>query len=550
MKKLLALLLTLVLVLPFAACKEKEQAKEDSMSKSMSESMSESQSDSMSKSQTDSKSQSEMEEAFMAVHVKHADWADDVKAAINDFVDSYGMASDSYEDPYVVFDFDNTCSIFDVEEQLAIHQLNTMTFAFTPQELPAILEEGLGDLDEVREEGEEYTLKEEAVSYRAVINDIVKAYTYLYDQYGPFTAQGLDEAKQEEIQKDDQWMEFATKMRVMYGFVGDAESADVSYPWILYWFTGMTEQEVYDLAYASHTMYNDVETRKDTWTSPEIVSEAGQMEVSYYMGTCVSENVKELWQVLDENGIDVWVCSASATDPIRAAIDAWDLHPYCTGMIAMTNVVEDGKYVHHYDYESGCGWLAEEGGGWTRDSLPTKAQTQGVGKTTAIVNAILPRYSNHGPVAGFMDSTGDFNFCTEFEPLRLVICFNRANRKLKDGGGLIAAMSQYERDVLGYDFAMADKAGDTLFVLQGREENGLRGMRKSNATMRLGDSEETLFADQESFDAIIKYWTDNKMSVKDALDTFAIKTAADAEDNLIGYQYGCVKTYDGYHSHA
>ena len=146
MKKLLALLLTLVLVLPFAACKEKEQAKEDSMSKSMSESMSESQSDSMSKSQTDSKSQSEMEEAFMAVHVKHADWADDVKAAINDFVDSYGMASDSYEDPYVVFDFDNTCSIFDVEEQLAIHQLNTMTFAFTPQELPAILEEGLGDI--------------------------------------------------------------------------------------------------------------------------------------------------------------------------------------------------------------------------------------------------------------------------------------------------------------------------------------------------------------------------------------------------------------------
>ena len=40
------------------------------------------------------------------------------------------------------------------------------------------------------------------------------------------------------------------------------------------------------------------------------------------------------------------------------------------------------------------------------------------------------------------------------------------------------------------------------------------------------------------------------MSVKDALDTFAIKTAADAEGNLIGYQYGCVKTYDGYHYHA
>ena len=185
---------------------------------------------------------------------------------------------------------------------------------------------------------------------------------------------------------------------------------------ILYWFTNMTEQEVYDLAYASHTKYSAVETREDTWTSPEIESEAGQMTVTYYMGTTVSENVKELWKVLDENGIDVWVCSASATDPIRAAIDAWDLHQYCTGMLAMTNVVgEDGKYEHHYDYENGCGWLANEDGTWTRDTLPTKAQTQGVGKTTAIVNAILPKYNNHGPVAGFMDSTGDFNFCTEFE---------------------------------------------------------------------------------------------------------------------------------------
>ena len=534
MKKFLALLLALVMVLSFAACNNTEEPD-----------------NSQSEQPSESESQSEVEEPFVAVHAERDDWADDVKAAINALVDTYGKASATYADPYVVFDFDNTCSIFDVEEQLAIHQLNTMTFAITPEELPAVLEEGLGDLAEVRDDAKAYSVKEEATSYQAVVNDIVKAYTYLWEAYGPFTAAGLDEAKQAEIQADPQWLEFATKMRVMYSFVGDAESADVAYPWILYWFTNMTEQEVYDLAYASHTKYSAVETREDTWTSPEIESEAGQMTVTYYMGTTVSENVKELWKVLDENGIDVWVCSASATDPIRAAIDAWDLHQYCTGMLAMTNVVgEDGKYEHHYDYENGCGWLANEDGTWTRDTLPTKAQTQGVGKTTAIVNAILPKYNNHGPVAGFMDSTGDFNFCTEFETLRLVICFNRANRKLKDGGGLIAAMSKYERDVLGYDFAKADAAGDTLYVLQGREENGLRGMRNSNATMRLGATEEKLFADQESFDAIIKYWTDNNMSVKDALDTFAIKTAADAEGNLIGYQYGCLKAYDGYHYHA
>ena len=38
---------------------------------------------------------------------------------------------------------------------------------------------------------------------------------------------------------------------------------------MLYWFTGMTEQEVYDLALASHKYYTTVETSKETWTTPE-----------------------------------------------------------------------------------------------------------------------------------------------------------------------------------------------------------------------------------------------------------------------------------------
>ena len=267
MKKLLALLLALVMVLSFAACNNNEQPEE-----------------SQSEPQSKPESQSDVEEPFVAVHAERDDWADDVKAAINALVDTYGKASETYADPYVVFDFDNTCSIFDVEEQLAIHQLNTMSFAIAPEELTAVLEEGLGDLEKVRDDAKAYSVKEEATSYSAVVEDIVKAYTYLWEKFGPFTAAGLDEAKQAEIQADEQWLEFATKMRVMYSFVGDAESADVAYPWILYWFTGMTEQEVYDLAYASHTKYSAVETREDTWTSPEIESKAGQMTVTYYMG--------------------------------------------------------------------------------------------------------------------------------------------------------------------------------------------------------------------------------------------------------------------------
>ena len=86
------------------------------------------------------------------------------------------------------------------------------------------------------------------------------------------------------------------------------------------------------------------------------------MSYDWNSGTTVSENIKELWKTLAENGIDVWVCSASATDPIRAAVDAWGLHDYVTGVLAMTNKLEDGVYINEYDYETGCGWIKDSEG--------------------------------------------------------------------------------------------------------------------------------------------------------------------------------------------
>lgn len=479
-----------------------------------------------------------------ATHVERDDWSNEVKEAINALVDTYGVNSDNYGTPYAVFDFDNTCSIFDVEEQLAIYQLQVMAFKIKPDELAEVLYTGIGDHSADRSE-----LGYGKGSYDDWVFDITKAYTYLYNEYGPFTATGLDIEEQKKIQEDDQWLEFATKMRAMYDLVYDAESASVAYPWVLYWFTGMTEDEVYDLASASHNKYKEVETSKETWTSPSsIKSKVGVVTYTWTSGTQVSENIKELWKVLDANGIDVWVCSASGTGPIKAAIDAWGLHDCCTGMIAMTNAKKNEKYVNEYDYKNGCGWLANEDGSWTLDTNPTKAQTQGVGKTEAIANAIAPHYENHGPIAGFMDSTGDFNICTEFNTTKLVVCFNRASRKVTDGGGLISAIALYEADTLGYDFSKADSNGDTLYVLQGRDENGLRGLVNSRGTLLFGESEEKILANEDN-ESQLKYLSEKKLKVKDAINKFAIKTNSNDKKNVLGFDYGFLEKYDGYHYH-
>ncbi len=476
-------------------------------------------------------------------HIARDDWATDVKTAVNDFLDANGNTAEGYDDTsYAVFDFDNTCSIFDMEEMVGIYQLEHMNFAIQPEDLEDVLRTGLSDPDRDLADWD-YP----GVTYNKLIHDITGAYSYLWSTYGPFTCEGVPDNT--ELIKDSNWLEFAAKIRTMYGLICDVDTASVGYPWICYLFSGMTEEEIYNIACKAITEYKEVETSEKTWQTPEdLKSEAGAITYSYTCGVAVSENIKELWKALDDNGIDVWVCSASCTAVIKGAIDVFGLHDYCTGLLAMTNKEKDGIYYNAYDYDTGCGYLAKENNTWEKDTLPTKTQTQENGKVIAINNTLVKKYG-HGPIAGFMDSAGDYNFCTEYKTLKLVVCFNRANRKLTDGAGVIAPLAIYQRDTLGYNYDKASAAGDTLYVLQGRDENGLRGLRNSNKTIRLGDTEEKLFANEDN-EALLKYMIDNNLTTEEVINTFCIKTAADAPENVLGAKYGFLAEFDGYHSQA
>jgi len=64
-------------------------------------------------------------------YLVRTDWCDNVKNNINDFIyknnkDNFNSSSNNY----VVFNFDNTCSILDIEEQCVAYQLTHMAFVF------------------------------------------------------------------------------------------------------------------------------------------------------------------------------------------------------------------------------------------------------------------------------------------------------------------------------------------------------------------------------------------------------------------------------------
>ena len=413
-------------------------------------------------------------------YLTRADWADDVKRAINDFIDDY----DEKDKGYAVFDFDNTITIFDIEDQILEYQIENMAFAITPDRMQEVL------LSEIDDESE---------AFAAVAADIADAYSALWERYGGFNAAGVSDEIKEKLAKDEDWLEFNAKMINLFSLVYKLMAPQTADKWMYGRFSGMKPEEIYNLTMGNLMQNRQVETHCKVWESPDIKSRSGRVSEEWTYGINVSENMKELIRTLDANGIDVWICSASDVDAVRAGLDGFGLHDSVTGVLGMTPKTDvNGCILPEYDLESGCGYYSRPDGVWEKMERPQKAVTCEGGKVTAIRNAIAPEYEDKGPIAGFMDSEGDFAFCTEFETLKLVMCINRANRKATDGGSIIARAAIFEKLMLGYNYKAARKAGDVMYVLQGRNEQGLRCFINSNMTLLYGADEPALFTRKEN----------------------------------------------------
>ena len=433
--------------------------------------------------------------AFQTVYLKSPNWEPNAKKVLNDMMDMYGKASPKYDaknKPYTVFDCDNSITILDVEEQLAIYQLEHLRFAIRPDQMYDILVTGVPDVN--KDLGKDYDHK----TVKVIAEDAAAAYKKLFDK-GYVAVDNSKEAKMKEWMATDDWKEFATKSRWLYDAICDVFDAAVGYPWITYWFAGMTPAQVERLAAESHTYYSKRAEadaafwQKCKWTSPKDYpgSKGGQITIGFNQGVTVSPELKELIAALDANGIDMWINSASYLDVIKAVPGVFGLKGV-EGVVAMTNVVKDGVITNEYDYAF-------------------HPQTQGVGKSETIDKIIRPKYKGRGPILGVMDSQGDFNFCSEYKDTAVVLDLNRAR---KDDAGLIAAIALWQ-DKHGITLKKALAMGDTRYVLQGRNENGGKLWAK-NTCLRLGkDKEELLSSKAEKWLEMLEKGTTPKQLLND-----------------------------------
>ena len=158
----------------------------------------------------------------------------------------------------------------------------------------------------------------------------------------------------------------------------------------------------------------------------------------------------------------------------------------------MTNKKDaQGRYINSYDYD-------------------LHAQTQGVGKSLTIDKVIAPKYNGQGPIFAAMDSQGDFNFCTEYKNTKAVLILNRQR---SDDAGLCAAVAAWQKKH-GVTLAEANKNGDTLFLLQGRNENA--GVLWATDQTRLLGKKDNAYLSDKALDVISQL--DAGKTVKQALE--------------------------------
>lgn len=342
-------------------------------------------------------------------------WDDDVYSSLINLVEKNGVKNKNYNKenkPYVVFDFDNTTAFNDVEEALLIYQLENLIFAFKPEKIISILETGIPDVNAFFKE-QYFSKSGKKLNVKIVAQDIKQAYEYLYKNYKGLSSQGKMNLK--DIKETPQYKAFITKVLFLYEAINGSFDPSVGYPWVTYLFTGMTPDEVKKMTIKSNDYWLDYKKYdKITWTTPEnYKGNSGIVSTSFKTGINFPKEMRNLYAYFMNNGIEVYVCSASFIDVIIASANTkkYGYNVPVKNIYAMQlKKNSEGRYINQFN--------------------TNYFQTQGEGKEKTINKFIKPLHNNLDPIFVAGDSSGDYEMLTRYKSMQLGLIIDRNKKEM------------------------------------------------------------------------------------------------------------------------
>lgn len=303
---------------------------------------------------------------------------------------------------YAIFDYDNTTVLQDVELACTAWQIENLRFKFTPDQVESLFSYSIPDLDKALP-----GIGAEGISSRMLISDIASDYRSMLQIAGVSCGWELTTEQLDEVQQMPEFLDIRAKIWCLYEGLFFAFSYHEAFPVLMAMFHGLTYPEVDALmkegiaAQVAKGRLGDV-----IWESPEM-GEAGKVSYIIPDGLALSKEMRNLYKALPENGIDVYVYSAS----MEAVVEAMACNPAYLGL--------DTAQVFSLRLVKG------EDGLVSQDYLPGYVQPYKTGKTEAIRTYTTPKYDGRDPVLIGGDSNGDYSMLTSFPGMRVGLIIDK-----------------------------------------------------------------------------------------------------------------------------
>lgn len=303
---------------------------------------------------------------------------------------------------YAIFDYDNTTVLQDVELACTAWQIENLRFKFTPDQVESLFSYSIPDLDKALP-----GIGAEGISSRMLISDIASDYRSMLQIAGVSCGWELTTEQLDEVQQMPEFLDIRAKIWCLYEGLFFAFSYHEAFPVLMAMFHGLTYPEVDALmkegiaAQVAKGRLGDI-----IWESPEM-GQAGKVSYIIPDGLALSKEMRNLYKALPENGIDVYVYSAS----MEAVVEAMACNPAYLGL--------DTAQVFSLRLVKG------EDGLVSQDYLPGYVQPYKTGKTEAIRTYTTPKYDGRDPVLIGGDSNGDYSMLTSFPGMRVGLIIDK-----------------------------------------------------------------------------------------------------------------------------
>lgn len=352
---------------------------------------------------------------------------------LNNLILENGKHSRNYNPkhkPYAVCDWDNTSAFGDAEETLSYYMLDNLNYALSVSEFRNAVSLGVphGPSKLLNKEGK-------PIVFDDLIEDLVEDYTYIYSHYSGFSGnKGLAEVKISEEYKD-----FAAKLYVMFDALEATCDTALADRWQGQLMSGMTSEQLMELSEKSIRKNLDGELHKIKFSSSDkLKRRCNGVSSTTFQGLRINSDMRNLYRSLMDNGIDVYILSASPEDIIIP-------------------IVCNKGYGYNIPRENVFGVRYAKINGVLQPELsPKRVMTWGSGKVDLIRKQFV-RTKGYTPILVCGDSDGDYNMLSAFPETQLGLIVNR----LKKGNiGTLCEQALRQRN-----------DSKPRYILQGVDEN-------------------------------------------------------------------------------